>query len=418
MYSTDEKSGFYAALLFVVWPLLALISAFRNYKSSWGKNILWAFVAFYGFSFAIGIENSNSDIVRYVAKVHNLYGTSMTLSDFYHYFLNSGELDILQSLIAFFVSRFTDMQAILTLVYGIIFGFFFSRNVWYVLEHLKGRIKPINVLLISCFFLVIPIWNLNGFRFWTASHIFIYGILPFLFEGKKKGLFISMSSILVHFAFIVPVIVLMGYLLLGNRLIIYFAFFLTTFFISQINVTVFNQVIGNYTPEVLQERTSSYRSENKVKEFRTAPEKNRNWYVVWYGKVLDWSVMGFLVILFLKGRTFFTKNKKWLSLFSFTLLFYGVANLFSSLPSGGRYGSIAQILALALIMLYIQNREQKSVMERFIWAATPALLLFIVVAARSGLYSISATTLLGNPFTAIFLMGKNISLNDVMRMFL
>src|SRR5690625_4997052 len=175
---SDKKTGYFAALMFFIWPLLAVISAFRNYRSNWGKNILWAFVAFYGFSFAIGAENQGSDIVRYAEEVEYLHKVEMTISDAFTYYGQSGEIDILRTFIAVTLSRFTDSQAILTLVYGIIFGFFFSRNMWYVLERLKGRIHPITVLLLCSFFLVIPIWNINGFRMWTAAHIFIYGLLP------------------------------------------------------------------------------------------------------------------------------------------------------------------------------------------------------------------------------------------------
>jgi hypothetical protein len=128
--------------------------------------------------------------------------------------------------------------------------------------------------------------------------------------------------------------------------------------------------------------------------------------------------MGFLVLLFIKGRSFFDENKGWLRLYSFILLFYGFANLFNSLPSGGRYLAIANLAALALIILYIQNREQGVAMERFVWVTTPALLLFIVVAFRVGLYSMSATAVLGNPVIAMFFMGEHISLNDVLKMIL
>jgi hypothetical protein len=57
-------------------------------------------------------------------------------------------------------------------------------------------------------------------------------------------------------------------------------------------------------------------------------------------------------------------------------------------------------------------------MERFVWVTTPALLLFIVVAFRVGLYSMSATAVLGNPVIAMFFMGEHISLNDVLKMIL
>ncbi|MEL7834380.1 hypothetical protein [Fodinibius sp. Rm-B-1B1-1] len=418
MQSVNDKSGYYAVILFLIWPLLAVISALRNYSSGWGKNILWAFVAFYGFAFAIGTESQNSDIVRYVTELEYLAGIKMTFSGAIQYYMESGEIDVLRTFLAVLVSRFTSESAVLTLIYGIIFGYFFSRNMWFVLERLKGKIQPIVLILVACLFLIIPIWQINGFRFWTAAHIFIYGLLLFLFDQKKGGIVVSLLSLLVHFAFIVPIGILLGYLIAGNRPIIYFCFFFATIFVSEIDVTALNNIIESYAPEIIQDRSSGYRGEEKVEAYREETNTDTVWYAVWYGRLLKWSIMGFLVILFIKGRDFFRNNLSWGNLFSFTLLFYGVANLFSSLPSGGRYSSIANVIALVLIILYIQNKEQETVMERFVWFATPALLLFILVAFRIGLYSMSATAVLGNPVIAILFMGEHISLNDVMKMIL
>src|SRR5699024_6903270 len=136
------------------------------------------------------------------------------------------------------------------------------------------------LLLLICFTLVNPIWHFSTFRMWTAAHIFIYGLLPFVFEGKKRGGAIASLSVLVHFSFIVPVGLLLSYTLLGNRLTLYFIFFLSTLFISEINIETFNDVIEHYTPEVFQERTSGYRSASQVEDYRDGPEKNLNWYVI------------------------------------------------------------------------------------------------------------------------------------------
>jgi len=418
MENINDKSGYYAVILFLIWPFLAVASAFKNYSSSWGKNILWAFVAFYGFAFAIGAESTESDINRYVQEVEYLHGIDMSPAEAVEYYQSSGEVDVLRTFLAVTVSRFTDSQAVLTLIYGIIFGFFFSRNMWFVLERLEGQIKPITIVLTVCLFLIIPIWQMNGFRFWTAAHMFVYGLLPFLFDGKKSGIIISVLSLLVHFAFLIPVGVLLSYLLFGNRTLSYFIFFLITFFISEIDLAVLNNLIENYAPDIIQERSAGYRGEDKVEAFREDTQSNTVWYAVWYGRALSWSVMGFLVIFFIKGRRFFDENKGWLRLYSFVLLFYGFANLFNSLPSGGRYLSIANLIAVALITLYIQNREQGVAIERFVWITTPALFLFIVVSFRIGLYSMSATAVLGNPIIAMFFMGEHISLNDVMKMIL
>ena len=252
---------------------------------------------------------------------------------------------------------------------------------------------------------------------WTATHVFIYGLLPYLFEGNKKGLWISTSSILVHFSFIVPVAVLFFYVISGNWLRIFFVFYLLTFIFSEIDVAAFNNFVESYAPEIIQERTASYRTEGQVEAYREEDRGgNRNWYAVWYGRALSWSIMGFMVVLYFKGRAFFENNIRWLNLFCFTLLFIGVVNIFSSLPSGGRFYTVTNLCALALITLYVQNRPHEKVLKRFILAATPALMLYVVVSVRIALYSMSATAILGNPVIAMFLVGEHVSLNDVMRM--
>ena len=412
MKNTD-RSGVYSALLFLFWPFLSLATAFRNYQSSWGKNILWAFVAFYGMCFAIGSESQGSDIVRYVAEIESLHAVELSFNGAINYYLQSGEIDIFRTIIALLVSRITDSQAALTFVFGTIFGFFFSRNMWYVLERLQGKLRPITLFIFTCFFLVVPIWYMNGFRMWTAAHIFLYGLLPYLFEGKRQGAIVSSLAILMHFSFLVPVFVLYGYMFAGNRLTIYFIFFLSTFFISEINIEFINTIMENYAPEILQERTESYRVESEAGG--GSGGGGPVWYARWYNRALKWAVMGFLVVLYLKGRNFFKENKGWLRFFSFTLLLYGTANILSNIPSGSRYVTVVNLCALALITLYVQNREDDLMMKRFIVLAMPALLLFIVVAFRIGLYSMSATAILGNPIIAFFLSGEHISLNDVLK---
>jgi hypothetical protein len=415
----QNKDGFYALLLFFIWPFLAAMSSLLNYKKHWAKNIFWIFIAFYGYTFAVGVDNQSADIVRYMVRFQQMHQVEMTFTRAIDYYLQSGEIDFVSIFISIVLSRFTENSAVLTLAYATIFGFFFSRNMWYVLEHLEGRLKPVTILLVICLFMVIPIWDFNGFRMWTAAHIFIYGLLPFLYEGKKTGLLISSTAILVHYSFIVPVLILVAYIVFGNRLILFFSFFLGSFFISEIDLDMFNQFVESYAPEILQERTSGYRGESYVESYRTDElESTRNWYAEWYGRGLKWFIMGSLVVIFLKGRDFFKENKGWLNLFSFTLLFYGTANLLSSLPSGGRFIAVANLSAMALIIFYQQNREQEILMKRFVLLASPALFLFLVVRIRMGLYSISATTVLGNPILAFFTTGENLSLGDVLRLIL
>ncbi|PWN07809.1 EpsG family protein [Rhodohalobacter mucosus] len=413
---SKDNTGYYAALLYLAWPLLAMVSAFKNFREPWAKNVFWAFCAFYGFTFAISAESAGSDIVRYISRLEMMHARGFSLESTISYFAESGDIDVFNTALTFLISLFTDSQAIYTMVIGLIFGFFFSRNVWYVLDRLEGKLHMMTVLLLVIFMLVNPIWNITGVRMWTAVHIFIYGLLPYLVEGKKKGLLIASLSILVHFSMIVPVMVMFAYMLAGNRVTIYFGFFLLTFFISEIDLAAFNNIIESYAPEILQERTAGYRSETYVENFREGEmQAGLNWYVVWYGAALKWSVLIFLVLMFIRKGDL-ANNKGYLNLFAFTLLVYGIMNLFSSLPSGSRFLVIANLCAICTFLLYIQNLDLESRIQKLVYLTLPALFLFVLVSLRMGFYSLSAAAVMGNPIVALFTAGENISMNDLLRM--
>jgi hypothetical protein len=224
-------------------------------------------------------------------------------------------------------------------------------------------------------------------------------------------------SVLVHFSFIVPVGILMGYVFLGNRLNIYFGFFVVATFFSELDLDFFNSIVEAYAPEILQERTRGYRSEAVI-EAREERVVEVNWYVEWRGRLFNWAMAGYAILLYIVARKRIRENQGMLSLFCISLVIYGVASVLSSLPSGGRFIVIAHLCLLAFLVLYVQNFLDERALRFYTFIVLPALLLYILVGVRVGLYSISATSVLGNPVVAFFILGENLSLNDVMRMIL
>lgn len=413
--SHTQKKGAYATILLLVWPLLATLSALKNFREPWAKNVFWAYCAFFGYVMAFGQQTEGMDIIGYIEEFQRMSRQSMTVDEIIAYFQQSGEIDIVRTTLSYVLSRFTGNPVVLTTTYAIIFGFFLSRNLWFLLNRLEGKIAPATVIVMICFFMVNPIWQINGFRMWTAVHVFLFGLLPYLFDGKKSGLWIAASSILFHFSFIVPVGALLGYLVLGNRLLIYFGFYISTLFISELNLEAINQIMEAYAPEILQERTAGYRNEEYIESSRE-DGGSRPWFLVWRSRALTYFIMGFLFVLMIKSRDFFRENHGWHSLFSFTLLFYGIGNILSLLPSGGRFNTISQLCALALIVLYIQNKPDEKLIKRYTYVALPALFLYLVVTFRLGIYIMSATWIMGNPVIAVIFSGEHLSLNDVLRM--
>jgi len=411
--------------LFFIFPVLAGFNALKYFRAPWAKNIIWAFVVFYGFTIGISNEKSSedggtADIFRYAEKISDFNKLELSISKIQTLYIENDDVDILNLTLAIGISRFTDSMQVMAAIYGFIFGFFFTRNMWYVLERISGKIQPALLILIAAFFLVNPIWNLGGFRFWTAAHIFIYGILPFLFEGKKGGLLVSVLSILVHFSFMLPVAVLLLYLILGNRTVIFFAFFLASIFVSEIKITAFNTFIEENTSEKFAKRTSGYRSEEAVEQFRQAGEEDEaegpqiSWHARYYVKALTWSLMAFLFFLFFKRKVLQQLHPAFLNSLSFTLLFWGFANIMSSIPSGGRFLTVAALSAFPLIIFYLQSQPKETGITNLLRITMPALLLYIIVAARIGFYSFSLNTILGNPLIELF-MDTQISLNDIIK---
>ncbi|QAA81301.1 hypothetical protein EI546_05965 [Aequorivita sp. H23M31] len=405
-------------IYFFLQPFFTLLYYLKNFRKPEAKNVMWLFTIFYGFTFAIGVENQNSDINSYVNDIPLLHNLNLTFSGFLVYHKATGEVDILRNSLAYVVSYFTANGYYLIIIYGIIYGYFFSRNMWYVLDRLEGKTKMFTKVLIFGLFLSIPIWGLNGFRFWTAAHVFIFILLPYLFEGKKKRLvWCLIIPFVIHYSFLIALFPLLIYLIFGNKVKLYYIFFIITLFISAINLSQFNNLIETYAPQSFADRSASYRLETKVKTLRTEGQfgADQVWYVKYAGFGIRYSLAAFLLAFYWTFRKSIHSNKELLKLLSFTLLFYGFANILSSIPSGYRFLKVADVLTLSFLILHLQNNKINRDLYYLANITTPLFLLFIIVGLRASWYSLSVMTIIGNPITAIFTFGENISLNDIIK---
>lgn len=414
MLKSDQKS--YHLIYFFLQPFFTLVYYLKNFRKPHAKNVMWLFTVFYGSTFAIGAESQGMDIVSYVSEVKDLYYLDLNVSQILSHYQNSKEIDVLRTFLAWMVSSFTSNGYYLIIIYAVIFGYFFSRNIWYILERIEGKINYFTIISITCLFLVIPIWNLNGFRFWTAAHVFIYGLLPFVFEGKIKPLiWCFITPFIFHFSFLITLIPLGTYFIFSNRIKVYFFLFVISFFISEFDITQFNNLIDRHVPQSIAERSKGYRNEENVEKLREGEARaNMVWYARYYTRVLRWSIVSLLIVIYMGSRNIIKQNKVLLRLLSFIFLFLFFANLISTIPSGGRFLAIGNMIALSFLTLYFQNNiiKEKLNLSKIV---SPFLIFFIIISLRTGLYSVSITTLLGNPILAIITFGENISLNDIIK---
>lgn len=404
MHIDKRENKFFAYFIFLIWPFLSLGLAIKNYRESWAKNIVWLFAVFFGYS--IVISNSAIDANRYRDKLVETANDGNEKTDMKMY---DGEdkdsFDFAQPAIVLLISTFTDNYKILFAVYGLIFGYFYSRNIWMILGWKQDGIALtfVGLLLLLTFILINPIWNINGFRYYTAAQVYIFGALIYFIQGKKQGIWYILSSFLIHFSFVIAITIFLIYFFLGDKVIIYFYFFISSLFIEGLQLeSVRDNII--YLPDAVQDRTAGYVNEEYAEGIRQSYE-SANWYLQGHRDALHYAISAMLIILFWLARNTIKNNKLLFSYFSFILLFYGFANIMSSIPSAGRFLNPASSMAISLIFIvYVTYYNNKNNLINSVLKTTiPLLLIFMVVAIRIGFDTIGISTILGNPIFATFM---------------
>ena len=393
--------------LFLAWPFFTLIYAIRNYQANWAKDIIWLFVVFHGLTITIhDVGEEKRDANRYRDKFVKMAAKSVTFQNITSLFYTEDEdtqyVDVLELIIIYIVSRFSANYHVLFAVFGLIFGYFYSRNIWYLIEKAGGKLARENIPIIFTFAFIVGFWEINGFRFYTAVHLFFYGALPYLLEGNKKRLWFSAIAMLMHFSFVAPVGILLIYLLLRNRTNVYFALFITTFFVKELNVGQVGEFLSNNLPEIFLPRVKNYTSDAYLEVLDVLSSRG-NWYIKLYDDALKWSVVSFLIVIFMTGKGFLKKYNGLQNLFSFTLLFYSFANIFALMPSGGRFIALANLFSVAIIFMYVQFAPRVKLLRRVILLALPALGLFSIVSVRVAIDTMGFFSILGNPILSSFI---------------
>ena len=400
IFLKSEKNNLnYTLLVFLFSPLLALIISIKNYKEVWAKNIVLLFSGFYGFMFVIG--NAGSDINRYKSRFEENLKLEISLLDYLKLLFKEEKYDFIQPFLSYFVSCFTSDFRIFLLLIGLIFGFFLSRNIWYVISLVNNKPRWFSILFILVFSFIYAIWDINVMRFTLAAHIFFYGVFNVLVRKNNWGYLFALISIFMHFSFMIALFLFILYKLLGSNFVkIYFVLFIFSFITSELNLSVVKEQMS-ILPQNLIEKSDDYLNED-YKEKREELNSNKNFRGKFYQSSLKWSV-GVLMTF-----VYFKRNKKRnvnlnieKDLLSFCLFFLGVFNILSSIPSMNRFQFVSYLFAFALFCMHF-SKFTKSKDIRIIYLVLPLILFYFIVKLRIGLEFTGIFTILGGAVTAFF----------------
>jgi hypothetical protein len=409
---SKESDRYASYLIFFFWPLLGTVLSFKHYKFKNSRNVIWLFNIFVGttFGFALG-----TDSVAYRTDLENLHAkTSYTFGEFWTYLLgeSSNSIDIVQPLLNFLVSRVTDSGYVLFGIYGLVFGYFYSRNIWFLIDKVKGKIRIEALAFLVLFGFLVPFWNINGFRYWTATHVFFYGLIGY-FEGDKKKLLVMLSALFIHYTYILAVGVFAVYFLLGNRLTLYMGVYIMSIFLSFVNLNVANEYLEKLNSEKVTKRASGYIDEDYAEGYFSSFE-NARWYIKYRYDFIKILVLGSFFWIFFARRKLIYQNKFMLKMFCIGLLFMAFANITSNIPSMLRFYYIGLMSVSTMLFLFFQLLKFKRRPDWYKVASVFFVFTFCMVELRVGLSNLTLATALGNPFTST-LFDKTISLLEVIK---
>ncbi len=397
--TTNTSNRFYIYLIFLLSPIFSVILAAIRYKEVWAKNVIWLFGGYFGFTFVIG--NAKSDVNRYKEQFESFISLRTTFSQFTYDIIygRDAELDFLQPLISYVVSQFTDNFRYALLVFGFIFAFFLSRNIWNVLSFAKGRLKIYSIFFIIVFSFIYAIWDINVLRFSLAAHIFFYGAFNLLAKEKKWGWIFMAISPLMHFTFGMPLIALFLYkMIIGNRPVIFFIFFISSFFISELDLNALKSNL-TFLPQSYQEKSEGYVNEN-YKENREQSNEEKNFRGKYYQAAIKWATALLLINIYTRRKNI-KKEKIWYNYMCFCLFYFSIFNVLSAIPVMKRFLFTGYLLLIPLIFVYYQNFAEKKD-RKILYIAVPMLAFYFIMKFRTGLEFIGLFTVLGGPIPAFF----------------
>lgn len=369
-------------MLFILNPIVSLVSAFRFNNLNGIKFIFLLLFFFIGYTFYID-RTCISDIVRVVDMFNHYYNVSLENSgkDIFQYFVFDENkawefvLPVICKIVALFTGDFHVFIALLSLLYGV----FFTEIFLFVYKSVDGLSKSLKIIVILLFVFTISPYSFQAFRFWTAAIVFIWTVIGVFFINKPSRLYILFVFCFLHNALFLPFILLVFHKY--NKLSIKFLFSLYTFsfvFVA-FNIKI-DSFLAGIMPAFLSDRGSVY-----VVTDNTTTTPDSVWFLV-----LSRTIIKYFIFIFnyLNFKNFYSKidlTNNEHSYLRFFLFFFTLSNILSS-TEAYRYSIICNDLTLILFAgFYFNYRPVEEIVKlekNLTKIASPFLIFYFVIQFR------------------------------------
>lgn len=388
----------YFLIPFFINPFFATIRALRSLNERLIGLSVTLFMGFFGMTTYFMGDNQ-----RYRDSFFKIHEQSITWDNFINSFYDGEtKFDVVIPLITYIVSIFTGNEKILFAIFGLIFGYFFAKNINLILNISSYKFSKSKVILffIIIFSFIYPFWQgTNTVRFVTANTIFFYFLLNYYLSNKKIYYLIHLLiAPLIHFSFLIPTLLCVIYLFTypKSQIKIIFIYFLISFFLIEIAFEPIKNLGMTYSPSFLETKVSDYTAEGFMETLDDLQD-SRSWHAMYYRKVFHYTIVVLLLYIYYYRKKI-SNNPFFRIFFPFTLFYFASANILSAIPGVDRFLQIGYMFSIVCVLMFLaQDRTDKI----FKIAVLP-LSFWLLVKIRAGFDFITVGTLISNPIFAYF----------------
>lgn len=363
----------YKYVLFLCSPFLSLVYSLRSVNTKSSYIVFYLFAVFFGLSFTVTSdwENSSNKIDGMVYRAYFEQESNNVRYSRNNAFMNyaeglkgflsfdDGKKDYYRDTINHFIARFTDNYHVMFMVVAMFFAFFQLKTLRFFTSH-KNFDNTIFSLILLFLFTYNGIFNINGFRFWTAAWVAIYSVFKIFLVGDRRYLILAVFTPFFHgsFWFFIAILAIAFCFRKYDKAWI-IAFFLSFFFSSFISD--FIEISYSVLPTFITRMIDSYASDEAI-ERRTSIQGTGFYFLGVIFKTLLNIYINVLIVLLIRKIDIIKKNAETYSLYQFFIVFVTITNFVMFIPSlGGRYLLFTYpMLAYIILACYKDMRYSKN----------------------------------------------------------
>ena len=193
-------------LLFLAVPMLGFIVAMKDLRR-W-ESMLTFILTYTLYGFATSFELDTADSYRIARRFY--FGIWNVDSIFVNY-ANGNYTDLYRYFVYAFVQQYTMNPKVLYAVFSFVYSIFVCLSLTQFYIVWKGKKTTYFYLLVFLAFVHLSFFNIQTTRYFTASAVFIYFTIQFLYFNRKLALIGICTTPFIHFSFFFAVAVVISY---------------------------------------------------------------------------------------------------------------------------------------------------------------------------------------------------------------